>query len=163
MSRPRRCRRVEVAPEVVYFKPRGVPLRVLEEISLGHDELEAIRLADLEGLYQEEAAEQMSVSRPTFGRILESAHRKLAEALCHGMAIRIEGGDVEMNMTRTFACFDCDHSWQLPQGTGRPTECPQCHSANIGRADVARGGFGRRRGQGRGMGRSVGRGLGPRG
>jgi len=60
------------------------------------DEFEAVRLADLEELYQEEAAEQMGVSRPTFARILESARRKLADALVHGKALRIDGGPVRM-------------------------------------------------------------------
>jgi predicted DNA-binding protein (UPF0251 family) len=56
------------------------------------DEFEAIRLADLEGLYQEQAAGRMQVSRPTFGRIIESAHRKVAEALVQGRALVIRGG-----------------------------------------------------------------------
>lgn len=58
------------------------------------DEFEALRQADLGGLYQEQAAEQMGVSRPTFSRIIESAHRKVADALVHGKALRIEGGPV---------------------------------------------------------------------
>ena len=60
------------------------------------DGCEAIRLADLEGLYQEQAAERMIVSRPTFGRILAAAHRKVAEALAHGKILKIEGGTVRM-------------------------------------------------------------------
>ena len=60
------------------------------------DEFEAVRLADLEGLYQEQAAEQMKVSRPTFSRIIDSAHRKTADALVHGKALRIEGGPVRI-------------------------------------------------------------------
>ena len=60
------------------------------------DEFEAIRLADLEGLYQEQAAERMNVSRQTFGRIVEAARRKVAQALFDGLALRIEGGEVEM-------------------------------------------------------------------
>jgi predicted DNA-binding protein (UPF0251 family) len=66
----------------------------LEVIAMTLDEFEAIRLADLGGLYQEEAAEKMGVSRPTFSRIVESAHRKVADALVHGKALRIEGGPV---------------------------------------------------------------------
>ena len=54
--------------------------------------MEAIRLADLEGMYQEHAAENMGISRQTFGRIIESAHKKVAEALIKGKALRIEGG-----------------------------------------------------------------------
>ena len=64
----------------------------LEEVVLGLDETEALRLADLEGLSHEQVGERMEVSRPTVGRILESARRKVAEALVHGKALRISGG-----------------------------------------------------------------------
>jgi len=65
-------------------------LRLLEEVVLELEEVEAIRLADGEGLYQVQAASLMGVSRQTFANILDSAHRKLAEALLHGKALRIE-------------------------------------------------------------------------
>jgi len=96
MSRPRHCRRVAQLPQANYYKPRGIPLSVLEEVTLTVDEFEAIRLTDLEGLYQADAAEKMSVSRQTLGRILESAHRKIADALVHGKALLIKGGPVEI-------------------------------------------------------------------
>ena len=96
MPRPRRCRRVGHLPQSTYYKPRGVPLSILEHVNLTVDELEAIHLADLEGLYQAEAADSMNVSRQTFGRILESAHKKIAEALVHGKALSIEGGQIEV-------------------------------------------------------------------
>nr|WP_320132705.1 DUF134 domain-containing protein [uncultured Holophaga sp.] len=91
---PRRpcCKRVESTPEVCYFKPRGVPMASLEEVTLRMEELEALRLAHLEGLYQKEAAESMGVSRATFGRVLEAAHIKVAKALVEGCALRIDGG-----------------------------------------------------------------------
>jgi len=69
---------------------------VLDQVALTVDEFEAIRLADLEGLYQEEAARRMNVSRQTFGRILEAAHRKVADVLVHGKALSIEGGPIEV-------------------------------------------------------------------
>lgn len=94
MPRPCRRRRIQGMPGVVYYKPRGVPLRELEEVVLGLDELEALRLADLEGLSQEDAGARMGVSRATFGRIVESARRKSAQALTGGLALRIEGGPV---------------------------------------------------------------------
>lgn len=59
------------------------------------DELEALRLADLDGLYQETAAARMGVSRQTFGNIIERAHRKVADALVNAKALRIEGGHVQ--------------------------------------------------------------------
>jgi len=94
MARPPIPRCVRVQPGAVYYKPRGIPLRMLEEVGLGLDEVEAIRLADLEGLAQEEVGRRMGVSRQTVGRILESARRKVAEALVQGKALRIEGGVV---------------------------------------------------------------------
>ena len=96
MARPRHCRRVGSMPESNYFKPRGIPLSMLEVVILTVDEFEAIRLADLEGLYQDQAAQKMNVSRQTFGRIIESAHKKVAEALTKGKALKIEGGRFEM-------------------------------------------------------------------
>ncbi len=96
MPRPRQCRRVAQLPQANYYKPRGVPLRMLECIDLTVDELEAVRLADLEGMYQEEAASRMNVSRQTFGRIVDAAHKKIADALVHGKALSIQGGVVEV-------------------------------------------------------------------
>ncbi|MBN2314565.1 MAG: DUF134 domain-containing protein [Sedimentisphaerales bacterium] len=96
MPRPRHCRRVAQLPQTNYYKPRGIPLSALEEVTLTVDEIEAIRLTDLEGLYQADAAEKMSVSRQTLGRILESAHKKIADALVHGKALLIKGGPVEI-------------------------------------------------------------------
>ena len=90
MPRPRCPRRVGFVPETTYFKPAGVPLRDLEEVALRPDELEALRLADLEGLYQADAAEKMDISRPTFARLVEAARRKVADALVNGRAIRLD-------------------------------------------------------------------------
>ncbi|MDD4734788.1 MAG: DUF134 domain-containing protein [Kiritimatiellae bacterium] len=91
----RHCiRRVERPPDVTYFKPAGTPVRLLQEIALTLDEYEAVRLADLEGLYQEQAAGKMGVSRPTFSRIVGSARKKIADALVNGKALRIGGGPV---------------------------------------------------------------------
>jgi len=149
MARPRNCRRVGSMPESNYFKPRGIPLSMLEEIILNVDEFEAIRLADLEGLYQEQAAEKMNVSRPTFGRIIDAAHKKVAEALVKGKALKIEGGEFKMATMRKFKCYDCQHSWELPYGTGRPENCPSCKSGNIHRAQENRG-YGRGFGRGQG-------------
>jgi len=149
VPRPRNCRRVGSMPESDYFKPRGIPLSMLEEVILTVDEFEATRLADLEGLYQEQAAEKMNVSRQTFGRIIDSAHQKVAEALVKGKALKIEGGEFEMASMRKFRCYDCQHSWDLPYGTGRPVDCPSCKSGNIRRAEEDRGhtrGFGRGQG-----------------
>ena len=92
MPRPRHCRYVSATPAITYFKPRGIPLRELQEICLEVEELEALRLADVEGLTAQQAAEHMRVSRHTFGRTLASARHTVAVALTRGMALRIEGG-----------------------------------------------------------------------
>jgi len=90
MPRPCCPRRICSSPGVTYFKPAGVPLRFIEEISLAPDELEALRLADFEGEYHETAARRMGVSRQTFGRIVEAARKKVAAALLQGRALRLE-------------------------------------------------------------------------
>ena len=90
MSRPKKSRCVGCTPHISYFKPRGVPLVNLEEICINLDELEAMRLADYEGLYHEQAALNMNISRATFGRIIGGARHKVVEALIEGKALRIE-------------------------------------------------------------------------
>lgn len=90
MPRPCKMRTVCCRPETDYFKPRGIPLQDLEEVTLAMDELEAMRLADVEGLYHEAAARRMKISRQTFGNIIESARRKTAQALLKGQALKIE-------------------------------------------------------------------------
>jgi predicted DNA-binding protein (UPF0251 family) len=150
MSRPYKCRRVGFLPGVDYFKPRGVPLSRLKEVNLTIDELEALRLADLEGLYHEEAAKKMDVSRQTFGNIINSAHKKIADSIINSKAIKIEGGVYTMTGVRKFACFDCRHEWGVPYGTMRPQCCPQCQSGNIHRHD---GGPGYARAAGTGTGK----------
>lgn len=90
MPRNKCHRNVEIDPKSTYFKPRGIPMKFLEEVVLELDEFESIRLKYYEGLYQGQAAQKMQISRQTFGRILESANKKIAEALINGKAIRIE-------------------------------------------------------------------------
>ena len=164
MPRPCCRRQVAMPPDATGFRPVGVRGNRRDEIVLALDEFEAIRLADLEGLYQEQAAERMGVSRQTFGRIVAAGRRKVAEALVAGNGLRIEGGEVETAM-RVFKCTECGHVWELAFGTGRPTECPSCRSANLHRHESQRGPCcpgrgGRGRGRHRG-GRGQGRGFGP--
>jgi predicted DNA-binding protein (UPF0251 family) len=111
---------------------------MLEEVVLLKDELEAIRLADLDEKYQQEAADNMSVSRQTFGNIIRSAHRKIADALVNSKALIIEGGVIVMD-ERQFQCQDCNHQWAVAFGTGRPGNCPQCQGRNIFRTQKGRG------------------------
>ena len=100
MPRPCNWRNVGGRPQAPVFKPAGIPRHELDEVVMTLDEFEALRLADLEGLYQEQAALEMRVSRPTFSRIAESARRKVADALVHGKALRIEGGPVHLGQPR---------------------------------------------------------------
>ncbi|MBU1322588.1 DUF134 domain-containing protein [Patescibacteria group bacterium] len=90
MPRPKIPRCVRFNPDVVYFKPQGIPLRLLEEVVLRADELEALKLYNVDGLEQTKAAQEMKISQPTFARILAGADKKIAEAIIKGKAIRIE-------------------------------------------------------------------------
>ncbi len=89
MPRPRRCRRLCCDPGFRYFKPRGVPLSKMDSIELGLDEFEAIRLADLVGMSQTDAAKSMGISQPTFNRTVTAARTKVARSLVEGLALRI--------------------------------------------------------------------------
>jgi uncharacterized protein len=108
MARPVQPRKIEYIPRATFFKPAGVPRVELEEVGLTLDELEALRLADLNGLYQEMAGPKMNISRSAFARILESARRKIADALVHGKCLRLEGGSVRPGSGRAGICpRDC--------------------------------------------------------
>lgn len=153
MTRPRKIRSIWHRPKVTYYKPQGIPLRYLEETILSLDEVEAIRLKEVEGLEQTTAAKKMKISQSTFQRILSSAHQKIAQALLGGKAIRFEGGSVKMEerirrpkgRQRRFKCEDCQYQWNVPFGTGRrgiDMSCPKCKSGNIHRLDYHGHGFG---------------------
>ncbi|GAB6157122.1 DUF134 domain-containing protein [Desulfotomaculum varum] len=128
MARPPKCRLVERLPAITYFKPQGIPMSQLSEVILSVEELEAVRLRDLEGLEHEECAEKMAVSRPTFHRIVTGARRKIAEALINGLAIRVEGGNFRVTLIK-LRCNQCGHAWE---GTfcRRHTQCPCCKSSD---------------------------------
>lgn len=106
-------------PKVAYYKPRGIPLAMLQCVELTVDELEAIRLADFERLYQEEAAQRMNISRQTFGRTLDAAHAKVADALVHGKALSIQGGPIQVAGLPPEAGSPCPRETGLPHGTRR--------------------------------------------
>ncbi len=90
MPRPRVPRCLRFKPPVYYFKPQGIPLRMLEEVVLRPDELEALKLYEVDGLNQIMAAKKMKISQPTLARLLDSANKKIAQAIITGKAIRIE-------------------------------------------------------------------------
>jgi predicted DNA-binding protein (UPF0251 family) len=107
-------------PVVAAFGPIPAQAHELDHVVLTLDEFEAVRLADLEELYQERAAERMGVSRPTFSRIIDSAHRKIAEALVSGKGLRMEGGSVRMDSKGPSRCPRCGREWT------NACECPRC-------------------------------------
>lgn len=96
MVRPRRFRRVYSEPDVTYFKPAGIRMIDLEEIVISVEEFEAVRLKDFEGLDQNECAQKMNVSQPTFHRLILGARKKIAEAIVKGKAIKITGGNFQL-------------------------------------------------------------------
>ena len=133
MPRPVKLRCIAQMPQFSYFKPLGVPVRILDKVTLSVEEMEAIRLKDMEGLEQEASAKKMCISRPTFHRILQSARKKLADALITGKAIQIEGGNFGFPQSR-FICNEDGHKWNVPfdvLASREPLSCPSCFSMNI--------------------------------
>jgi predicted DNA-binding protein (UPF0251 family) len=137
-GRPKIKRTIRFFPEITYFKPAGIPLRELSEVILPLDEVEAIRLAELEDLDQEEAAKKMKISRITFQRILHRAHKKIAESLIYGKALRIEGGEIMAYQSRLGKALDKElvsdtkRTWGRNVGRGQGLGgsdiciCPNC-------------------------------------
>lgn len=143
--RPKKLRHIRFDPRVTYFKPRGVRMAQLSEVNLNREELEAIKLCDLEGLGQIESAKKLQISQSTFFRILRSARKKIAQALINGEAIRVKGGKFIMNK-RKFRCEDCKNEWEEERGTGKrgmDMKCPKCGSENCHRVDQSGYGEGR--------------------
>jgi len=151
MPRPPKQRRVERLPEVTVFKPAGLPRAALAEVVLSVEELEAVRLKDLEKLDQEDCAVKMRVSRPTFQRILGFARAKIADALINGKGLRIEGGNYHL-ATGRFQCRACFHFFDTPFAViqrGEAPACPRCAHPAARRVDQPGAGFGHRGRRGR--------------
>jgi len=125
MPRPFKERYISSTPPASVFQPEGLK-RTVEQIQLTVDEYEAIRLADLEGYEHGESAVAMNISRQTFGRILERAHAKIADALVNGKTIIIAGGPVLHTRRRHIHCRRCQHEWEVPQKEAKVFECPRC-------------------------------------
>jgi predicted DNA-binding protein (UPF0251 family)/DNA-directed RNA polymerase subunit RPC12/RpoP len=128
MPRPHKPKLVSEVPRAGYFKPRGIPVPQLEETVLRLEELEALRLVDLEGLYQEEAATCMGVSRQTLQRMLEEARKKVVDALVHGKALKIGGGSYILREEGgRYRCGRCGGQVPPPPGRkGMGWRCPSC-------------------------------------
>ncbi len=150
MARPVKLRCVSWWPRISFFKPVGVPLNILEKVNLSIEEMEAIRLKDVEGLEQEECARRMRISRATFHRVLGMGREKIADALIYGKAIQIGGGDFGLPQQR-FRCNNGGHEWDVPFeviARGGPLACPKCFSDDVQPAPLPPSDF-----QGRGRGR----------
>lgn len=132
-GRPRCPRRIETVPVVTYFKPRGVPLQELDLVLLSLEELEAVRLVDLEGLEQEGAAQRMGISRRALWEDLQNSRRKIAEALVKGKAIEIKGGDYTVVVPRGYSCNGCSTMWNISHAIEQPLQCPKCGGNDVRR------------------------------
>ncbi len=148
MARPVKWRRIEHIPAIPFFVPSEKDTQEIPANVLKLEELEAIRLKDMEGLEQNECAERMEVSRPTFQRILLSAREKIADSLCNGKVIHIEGGNYTRNICPV-RCRSCGKEWMerfenmesIHNGT---FPCPHCGSFETSCTKICREKFCRR-------------------
>jgi len=131
MPKPKKERFVRVPPPVVLFRPIGIPSSQLKYVVLHLDEYEALRLVDHDGMDQTQAAAQLGISRPTCARILEGAHRKIADAIVNGCAITIEGGNYRFFRNR-FRCLNCGNVWESDfEERQERVRCPVCEDLNV--------------------------------
>ena len=137
MPRPQKQRKVHKPPFYTRFKPIGIPSKDLKQLTLSLDEYEAIRLSDYYGMSQEEASEEMEISRPTFTRLIEIARKKMADFLINGKVLNLEGGNIHFK-NNVIKCEDCGHMFTTSFNI-EIKACPNCSSKNI--TNLA-GGFG---------------------
>jgi len=135
MARPVKWRKIEHIPQILRFYPESAGFAAVGENILRLEEIEAIRLKDLEGLEQEECATRMEVSRPTFQRILISARKKIADSLIQGKEIRIDGGFFTRGNCLV-RCARCGREWierleAIESGNGKHLVCPRCRGTRL--------------------------------
>ena len=130
MSRPKCCRNIGVMPETTCFKPEDARASSGDEVVMTLDEFEAVRLAYYEGMYQEQAAAMMNVSRPTFGRIIESAQSKIADFLVNGKGLRITGGDIFVVTSKRNPCEGCTRASERCDRGKDGMRCPFCRKGS---------------------------------
>ena len=136
MARPIKPRQIYNVPKINSFIPSEKTDDNISTNVLKVEELEAIRLKDIQKIEQNECAEKMKISRPTFRRILISAREKIADSLLNGKAIVIEGGDFTRNIC-ILHCYSCGHSWDeryesISSQAEMTKSCPACGSQNVG-------------------------------
>jgi predicted DNA-binding protein (UPF0251 family) len=129
MPRPVKWRKVGFLPQDNSFIPEGKSRSELEEVVLKVEELEAMRLKDLEKLNQEQCAERMNISRQTFQLIIDDARKKVTEALVEGKAISIRGGKYTVNIC-SYNCRRCGEVFDEPFEK-KEVVCPQCKSEDV--------------------------------
>ncbi len=145
MPRPRKWRKVEFIPDIREFMPFGAANSDTEANVLKIEELEAVRLKDVEELDQEQCAKKMEVSRQTFQRILNSGRKKMADSLVSGKGIRIEGGNFTRNVC-SVRCLDCGSNWDESYENYQELikdeyKCPNCGSIKVVCSSDRGGGF----------------------
>ncbi|OFX16636.1 MAG: hypothetical protein A2033_11610 [Bacteroidetes bacterium GWA2_31_9] len=122
MPRPRKNRKIDFPPKMKGFKPFGIPSCKIESIKLTFEEYESLRLVSYDMLPQDQAAEQMNVSRPTLTRIYNNALKIIAKAFVEGLAIEIDGGNYEFEQD----WFRCKKCHKLIQGLDNHIKCENC-------------------------------------
>lgn len=114
-------------PHMEGYKPFGIPMRDLESVYLVYEGFEAIRLVDYENLTQEEAAERMNISRPTFTRLYDKARKNVARAFVEGKALVFQGGDF---VTEDF-WYKCQNCFETLAAIKPLKHCRKCDSENL--------------------------------
>ncbi|MGD9707173.1 MAG: DUF134 domain-containing protein [Candidatus Delongbacteria bacterium] len=137
MPRPQKNRLIKEPPVFTEFKAVGVPGRVMDKVVLSLDEYEALRLSDFEGMSQEEAADEMEISRPTFTRLIEASRKKICEMLVNGKMLVIDGGNIHFRQN-LIKCRNCGHMFNI-NIEDDIKRCPSCGSGEL--MNLA-GGFG---------------------
>ena len=127
MPRPKGKRLIHAMPCCCHFMPADLRSKKSPLVILNLDEFEAVRLADFEHMYQAQAAKKMKISRPTFTRLIESAHSKIAKAIVYGAELKIEGGNIRSVKLHKFICDCCNRTWEIAHKAGKTIECPVCH------------------------------------
>ena len=132
MSRGKKARIVGFIPENKYFFPANIVGRIVEEVIINIEEIESIRLSDIQGFEQDECAEKMNISRATFQRIINSTRTKIADALVNGKAIKIEGGNFSRSLC-VIKCTNCGQEWKNIYVNSEVEEplCAKCNSSNL--------------------------------
>ncbi|MDQ7825453.1 MAG: DUF134 domain-containing protein [Candidatus Eremiobacteraeota bacterium] len=131
MVRPRSRRKIHEYPDSTSFAPLDPSRASGREVTLAVDELEALRLGDLEGLHQARAAELMGVSRQTFGRIIETARRKVADALVSGHTLKVGGGAIEISGTGILLCVQCGAIFMDYYDSHKMIYCEDCGANSL--------------------------------